>query len=229
MNTVISPVQWGDETRFNFDEELGDTVVQSLIRNNTFMPNVERVVYNTKTTDTVAKKDADGNPVKGPDGKVVRETVQLESPVLTTIVYFRDGTKVTVKNSDKDAITLVDEKVKLSDGTETTVRTASQESREVGLVYAIVKRAVCGYDRGGNVQNSGFAKFLHGVVKNALRQDVDSAVKGAERKISKAKPKPAEGQKKAKKARTPSFKELLVKLSDLLSRMGGEGAKENAD
>ena len=38
-----------------------------------------------------------------------------------------------------------------------------------------------------------------------------------------------ERQKKAKKARTPSFKELLGKLNDLLSRMGGEGAKENAD
>ena len=222
MNTVITKIIDGDTKEIlglDFNENLGDRVVESLIKNNTFVPNIERVIFNTKTTDEVAKKDGDGNPVLDDNGRVVKETVTLENPVLVTVVYFKDGTKVTVKNSDKDAIALVDEKVKLSDGTETTVRTASQESKEIGLVYAIVKRIVCGYDKGGNVQNAGFAKFLHKVVRNALVQDVAEAKMAGDRKISKAKAKEAKAEKKAKAPREK--RDLRSVVSDLASTVGG--------
>ena len=84
--------------------------------------------------------------------------------MLVTVVYFKDGTKVTVKNSAKDGITLVDKKVKLSDGSEKTVTTASDESKEIGLVYAIVKRIICDYDDNGTVKNAGFARQAHGTL-----------------------------------------------------------------
>lgn len=222
MNTVITEIidAATEETiGFDFNESLGDRVVESLMKNNTFVPNVERVIFNTKTTDEVAKKDADGNPVKDDKGRVVKETVALENPVLVTVVYFKDGTKVTVKNSDKDAITLVDEKVKLSDGTETTVKTASRESKEIGLVYAIVKRIVCGYDDGGNVQNAGFAKFLHKVVENATVQDISEAKLAGERKVSKARAKEAKAvvKDKAPKAK----RDLRSVVADLATTVGG--------
>jgi hypothetical protein len=222
MNTVITKIIDGDTEEilgFDFNENLGDRVVESLIKNNTFVPNIERVIFNTKTTDEVAKKDGDGNPVLDDNGRVVKETVALENPVLVTVVYFKDGTKVTVKNSDKDAITLVDEKVKLSDGTETTVRTASQESKEIGLVYAIVKRIVCGYDNGGNVQNAGFAKFLHKVVSNALVQDIAEAKMAGDRKISKAKAKEAKAERKDKPPKAK--RDLRSVVTDLAATVGG--------
>lgn len=222
MNTVITEItdDYTDEViGFDFNDALGDRVIESLIKNNTFVPNVERVIYNTKTTDEVPKKDGDGNPVLDDKGRVVKETVTLANPVLVTVVYFKDGTKVTVKNSDKDAIALVDEKVKLSDGTETTVRTASQESKEIGLVYAIVKRIICGYDKGGNVQNAGFAKFLHKVVGNAIVQDIAEAKMAGDRKISKAKAKEAKAERKDKPPKVK--RDLRSVVTDLAATVGG--------
>lgn len=216
MNTVITKlidVDTDEMVGLDFNEELGDVVVESLVRNNAFMPNVERVIYNTKTFEEVSRKDDDGN--------VVKEKVGLEKPVLVTVVYFKDGTKVTVKNSDKDGITLVDQKVKLSDGSETTVRTASQESREIGLVYALVKRLVCGFDEGGVVQNAGFAKFLHKVVGDAYVQDVESVKTAAERRISKEayKARAAKSEKKERGAK--KNRGLYDIVSDLASTVVG--------
>ena len=205
MNTVISKVIDEDTNEtigYDMDDCLMEQVVASIVKNNAFAPNVDRVIYNTKTTDEVAKKDGDGNPVLDDKGRVVKETVKLERPVLVTVVYFKDGTKVTVKNSAKDGITLVDKKVKLSDGSEKTVATASDESKEIGLVYAIVKRVVCDYDDNGTVKNAGFARFLHNIVDNAFVQDVEEVKLAGERKILKSRPKTDKKDKGAKENRS---------------------------
>jgi len=222
MNTVITKLVDADTDEvvgFDMDDGLGDCVVRSLIRNNAFCPNIDRVVYNTKVDELVAKKGPDGNPLKDEDGRVVKELVPLENPVLVTVAYFVDGTKVTVKNSDKDSIWLVDQKVKLSDGTEKIVKTASPESKEIGLVYALAKRIVCEFDECGNVKNAGFAKFLRDAIAEAHVQDVEDAKLSAERKISKARAKENGAKQKQSRSRE-SLRSVVNRLSDTVGSLG---------
>ena len=96
MNTVITPVV-DEDTLIGYDmnEELGDCVIQSLIRNNSFVPNISNVIFNTKINEDVVKMDENGKPIKDDNGRVIKEKKPLENPVLVTVVYFVDGTKVT--------------------------------------------------------------------------------------------------------------------------------------
>lgn len=188
MNTVITKVVDPDTNKtlgFTMDEELGDKVVESLVRNNAFCPNVDRVIFATNTKDEA-------------------------HPVLATVVYFKDGTKSTVKNCGGDKITLVDEKVTLSNGDEVVVKTASQESKEAGVTYAILKRLLCEYDENGKVSGSGFVNFLKRVVKNAYCQDIEEAKTVGERKIAKARAKAA---KPAVNGKRESLRSVVKDLS----------------
>lgn len=202
MNTVITPVVDADTDEFlgfDFNEDLGDSVIKSLVRNNAFMPNIDRVVYNTKA-----------------------DVKEGELPTLATVVYFKDGTKVTVKNSDKDTIALVDETIELSDGSKTTVKTASRESREIGLIYALVKRMLCEFDEDGKVEGTGFAGFLKKTVDKAYRQDVENTKVRAEKKLAKdkakklAKDNTKEENPAAAKPRKVSLRDTVRSLADTL-------------
>lgn len=225
MNTVITPVVDEDTlVGYDMDEELGDYVVQSLIRNNTFVPNINNVIFNTKIDEDVVKKDENGNPVKDANGRVIKEKKPLENPVLVTVVYFVDGTKVTVRNSEKDGIKLEKQTIKLSDGSEKIVTTASAESKEIGLVYAIAKRVICNYDEEGTVENAGFARLLNKIISKAHVQDVENAKLLAERKISKARNK--EAKKEAEKSKPSAKKEkasLRGTVNELMSVVKGLG------
>ena len=225
MNTVITPVVDEDTlVGYDMNEELGDYVLQSLIRNNAFVPNISNVIFNTKIDEDVIKKDENGNPIKDDNGRVIKEKKTLENPVLVTVVYFVDGTKVTVRNSEKDGIKLEEKTIKLSDGSEKTVTTASAESKEIGLVYAIVKRIVCNYDERGTVENAGFARFLNKIIDKAHVQDVENAKIHAERKISNLRNK--EAKKEAEKSKTSVKKEkasLRGAVNELMSVVKGLG------
>jgi hypothetical protein len=224
MNTVITPVVDEDTlVGYDMDEELGDYVVQSLIRNNSFVPNINNVIFNTKIDEDVVKKDENGNPVKDDNGRVIKEKKPLENPVLVTVVYFVDGTKVTVRNSEKDGIKLEKKTIKLSDGSEKVVTTASAESKEIGLVYAIVKRVICNYDEEGTVENAGFARFLNKIVDNAHVQDVENARLLAERKISKARNKEAKESQKSKPTVKKEKASLRGTVNELMSVVKGLG------
>ena len=227
MNTVITPVV-DEDTLIGYDmnEELGDCVIQSLIRNNSFVPNISNVIFNTKINEDVVKMDENGNPVKDDNGRVIKEKKPLENPVLVTVVYFVDGTKVTVRNSEKDGIELEEKTIKLSDGSEKTVVTASAESKEIGLVYAIVKRVICNYDKQGTVENAGFARFLNKIINKARVQDVEDAKLLAERKLSKLRNKEAKEAKETEKSK-PSVKKEKASLrgavNELMSVVKGLG------
>jgi hypothetical protein len=225
MNTVITPVVDEDTlVGYDMNEELGDCVVQSLIRNNSFVPNINNVIFNTKIDEDVVKKDENGNPIKDDNGRVIKEKKALENPVLVTVVYFVDGTKVTVRNSEKDGIKLVEKTITLSDGSTKTVMTASEESKEIGLVYAIVKRVICNYDEQGTIENAGFARFLNKIINNAHVQDVENAKILAERKISNLRNK--EAKKEAKKSNPSTKKEkasLRGTVNELMSVVKGLG------
>ena len=221
MNTVITPVVDEDTiVGYNMNEKLGDYVVQSLIRNNAFVPNIDNVIFNTKIDEEVINKDENGNPIKDANGRVIKEKKTLENPVLVTIVYFVDGTKVTVRNSEKDGIKLENKTIKLSDGSTKTVVTASAESKEIGLVYAIAKRIICNYDERGTVENAGFARFLHNTVNNAFVQDVENAKFIAERKISKNRSKEAEKSKPSEKKEKASLRGAVNELMSVVKGLG---------
>jgi hypothetical protein len=224
MNTVITPVVDDDTlVGYDMDEELGDYVVQSLIRNNSFVPNINNVIFNTKIDEDVIKKDENGNPIKDDNGRVIKEKKPLENPVLVTVVYFVDGTKVTVRNSEKDGIKLEKKTIKLSDGSEKVVMTASAESKEIGLVYAIVKRVICNYDEQGTVENAGFARFLNKIINKAHVQDVENARLLAERKISKARNKEAKESQKSKPTVKKEKASLRGTVNELMSVVKGLG------
>lgn len=217
MNTLFTPVDVDDETEevlYEMDDCVLKDVVESLKYNNAYIPPIDHVVFNTKTEDWVTEPGKDGD-------KPTKVKVQLEKPVLATIVYFADGTKVTVKNCEKDQITLVDEKVKLPDGTETTVRTASHESKEIGLAYAVLKRIFCYYDENGNVNGGSLSRLLHEVIDDARCQDVEEAKAAVQKRISmerraEAKKHLEELESKPKKEKKRSaFQSMTDKLAEV--------------
>lgn len=191
-------------------------------------PGVDRVQFNLKTTDY--KRDLDAEPrtivvkgqkkvvypyVKGPDGKKV--VIDID-PVLATIVYFTDGTKVVVTNSATDKVDLVD--VALSDGT--VVKTASSQAKERALIYALVKRLYGTPDVLGNIENVGLARRLNDMVQNGY----DTRLEDAKNRIAEAarKAAAAKAQKPAKKRY--SLSETLARINALIDR--AEAGDENA-
>jgi hypothetical protein len=180
-------------------------------------PGISRVQFNLKTTDTRPVLDADGKPVTDEKGRVKRETFDV-TPVLATIVYFTDGTKCTVVNSDADAVEVVD--VKLSDGT--TVKAASETSKERAVVYAIVKRLLGKVGRtdkqgkfhSNEIDGNGFGRKLRDIVAGAY----DEQVQAAKNRIAEAEAKRVReaNQKPAKKRF--SINDTLGRINEFLDR-----------
>ena len=177
------------------DEILSQTL-KSMCRNNTFCPNIQRVIYNLD--------------------KRRGEKSHRPEYTLATTVFFVDGTKTTVKNSVHDKVDVKIEKIKLSDGTETEVETATRESREVGLVYAIVKRLIGEPNEKGEV-GGHYCTFLSKTVEKAFNQPVENAKIKAEEKIRK------ERVKKIKKTSThkeqPSLRKCVQSLTEIINKL----------
>lgn len=178
------------------------SAMEELLHNNCTMPNVENVVYNLKTEDTV--KNADGTKSK----------VTFDKPILTTVVFFVDGTKAVVQNSANDAVKTVAQK--LSDGS--TVMVADQEAKERGLLYAIVKRYVSDIDEKGNAVGGGLGNILRNVVKAAYDPRISNA-EGKIRQAASAK-RHAEQQANAKpKVKRHSIAETLARFNAVLDKV----------
>lgn len=187
--------------------------------NGVCFPGVKRVQFNLKTTDY--KRDTNAEPrtivvkgqkivvypyVKDADGKKIQIDID---PVLATIVYFTDGTKVVVTNSETDKVDLVD--VKLADGT--VVKTASNQAKERALIYALVKRLYGTPDDLGNIENVGLARRLTELVQNGY----DTRLEDAKNRIAEAARKAAaKAQKPAKKRY--SLSETLARINALIDR-----------
>lgn len=197
------------------NNSISTEVLAKIYDNNCYIPAISRVIYN------VGKKaypslDKNGKRLKNKDGKVI-----MSEPVdiLATIVYFEDNTKVSVVNSVLDGVKFED--VKLSDGS--TVKTASEASKEMGLVYAIVKRLTSSPDENGEFKNSGFGRKLRDEVAMAY----DSVIERAELKIARAKSK-AEHEAKlntAKPKQKYSIKDTLARINELLDKANGPKAE----
>lgn len=181
MNKVIKVDEFGDVVRTD-NPKMWSDFIKSMTKTNTFVPAIDRVIFNLKTTETRPVKDADGND-KVENGKKVRETVRLDKPVLGTTVYFTDGTKVSVVNSSADVVRTTMVKVDPEDKNSPTVEVADPASKEAGIVYAIVKRlfgSIGKKDKNGQVHENeidgnGFGRKLREISDAAYDTQLETA------------------------------------------------------
>ena len=200
----------GSDEYLNLKDDLYADVVDSINFNGTYMPCIDRVIYNIGKK-SYPKLDEEGKRVKDP----VTKKIVMNAPVdvLTTIVYFEDKSKIVVTNSQFDGVKFED--VTLSDGS--TVKIATESSKEMGLVYAIAKRLASSYDERGNMVSNGFGRRLREEVTMAH----DSVLEEAKLKIERAKSKAEHEAKmntgKPKKKRY-SIAETLERMNNVLSK-----------
>ena len=209
------------------------TVFADLIQNNTYIPTIQRVIYNIgkksypkldEKGKRIRKIGPDGEPIKQPlsaSGKRLsdKDMFEMSEPVdvLATVVYFNDDTKISVVNSAADGVKFKD--VTVEDGT--TVKTATRESKEIGLVYAIVKRLCAKFDPNtGKMTESGIGRILNDIIDASY----DSPVEAAKIKIAKAKSKAEHVAKlnTAKPKETYSIKGTLERINKLLDKVDGD-------
>lgn len=185
-------------------------------------PGISRVQFNLKTTSTRPVIGLDGKPVVDDKGRVKRETFAV-TPVLATIVYFTDGTKCTVVNSEADPVEVED--VKMADGT--IVKAATAASKERALVYALVKRLlgkVGKTDRNGRfhsneIDGNGFGRKLRDMVENGY----DEQIQAAKNRIAEAEAKRVrEASQKPVKKRY-SINDTLARINEFLDNAEDKG------
>lgn len=180
-----------------------------LDQNNCTMPNCSRVIFNLGKK-TYPQRDPETNKIlKDENGNILYGP---EVDVLATVLYFVDGTKISVVNSVHDGIELVDHT--LSDGT--IIKIATDESKERGVIYALLKRILSRPDKDGKMVDSGISRILNDLVKNSY----DSTLEEAEVKIARAKSKAEYEANKhtAVPKKRYSIHETLERINKLLDK-----------
>lgn len=227
METVIKMTADGFALRTE-DPYKWEQFIHMVATNNTFCPSIKRVIFNLKTAETRPVLDADGKPVTDEKGRVQRTTVDV-TPSLATAVYFADGTKCTVVNSDKDVVTTEEKEVTYVDcdksGKESTIKTgrkvkvATEAAKEAGVVYAIVKRIFGKIDTDsksrtyGQIKGDGFGRKLHDLVDGAFDTQYEAAFNDEMKKLSAKEHKEREAAAKERRAkRTPTIEENIATL-----------------
>ena len=188
------------------------SAMAELWENNCTMPDVSHVIYNLGKK-AYPKLDADGKRIKipgtGVDGKPVKFEMAEPVDVLATTVFFIDNTKISVVNSVHDGLEL-EEKV-MEDGS--IVKIASHRSKEIGFLYAIVKRMFSkpNPEKPGKMKCDGFGRMMAETVNTAY----DQVIAKAENRIAKAKSK-AEHERRIREAKP---KRKRYSIAETLERM----------
>ena len=180
-------------------------MVKSIEKNGTFVPGIKRVLFNIGNKKYMVR-DADGKTVKDENGKVKTETRK----VLTTVIFFDDGTKCTVTNSEHDGVQFEKNK----DG----IEVASRCSKECGVVYCILKRCCADIDANGNALGNGFGRKLNDIVDAAYDSQVEAAKRKAAKAEAKAKYEATKGTAKPKRQRK-SLAKTIDRLTDILEAL----------
>ena len=184
------------------DPSVWCSMVKSIEKNGTFVPGIKRVLFNIGNKKYMVR-DADGKTVKDENGKVKTETRK----VLTTVIFFDDGTKCTVTNSEHDGVQFEKNK----DG----IEVASRCSKECGVVYCILKRCCADIDANGNALGNGFGRRLNDIVDAAYDSQVENAKRKAAKAEAKAKYEATKGTAKPKRQRE-SLAKTIDRLTDIL-------------
>ena len=180
-------------------------MVKSIEKNGTFVPGIKRVLFNIGNKKYIVR-DADGKTVKDENGKVKTETRK----VLTTVIFFDDGTKCTVTNSEHDGVQF--------EKNENGIEVASRCSKECGVVYCILKRCMADIDILGNALGNGFGRRLNDIVDAAYDSQVENAKRKAAKAEAKAKYEATKGTAKPKRQRE-SLAKTIDRLTDILEAL----------
>ena len=180
-------------------------MVKSIEKNGTFVPGIKRVLFNIGNKKYIVR-DADGKTLKDENGKVKTEIRK----VLTTVIFFDDGTKCTVTNSEHDGVQFE----KNEDG----IEVASRCSKECGVVYCILKRCCADIDANGNALGNGFGRRLNDIVDAAYDSQVEEAKRKAAKAAAKAKYEAIKGTAKPKRQRE-SLAKTIDRLTDILDSL----------
>lgn len=183
------------------DSESWNNLVESLEKSNAFIPDIKRTLFNVGTKKYTVR-DENGKTVKDENGKPKTEVRK----VLTTVIFFTDGTKCTVTNSEHDGVKFEKNK--------NGIEVASACSKEVGVVYALVKKLAGRPDKNGNILGNGFGRKLHDLVEAAYDTNVEEAKRKAAKAAAKAKYEETKNTAKPKKPR-----ESLAKSVDRLTNV----------
>lgn len=237
MQKIITVNTYGEICRCS-NEQAWREFITSMAKGNTFCPAVKSVVFNLKTADVVAKKDENGKPITDAKGRVEREQVPLENPVLATTVMFMDGTKTTVVNSLADKVQTEQKEVRIlaadpKTGKATMAKTgkfatvATDAAKEAGVVYAIVKRLfgkIGRVDKQGKIHEDevvgdGFGRKLKDIVDMAYDTQYETAFRDAQKAQAHKEHTAREEAAKARKAaRKPSFEENVATIAEALAK-----------
>ena len=225
MNRVIEMTPMGPaRTR---DTKLWNDFLNDMVKYNTFCPGIKRVIFNLKTTEMKPQVDGDGKPVVDEKGRVKRIATAV-TPTLATIVYFTDGTKCSVVNSDTDVVKTETKTVEMPDGKTKSVIVATDAAKEAGIVYAIVKRIVGTVgrkDKQGRynpdeIDGNGFGRKLRDMANAAYDTNYEAALKEAAQAKASADHQKREADAKARKARRrPTVEDNINKLVELNEKL----------
>ena len=235
MEKILNTSVYGELVRCKNEAAWRD-FTKSMDRNNTFCPSIKNVIFNLKTTESVAKQNELGDPITDAKGRVIREQVALVNPVLATTVMFADGTKTTVVNSLNDKIQTERKEIVFKtvnpDGSKTETKTgkfatvATDAAKEAGLVYAVVKRLVGVQktdERTGlktdTIVGDGFGRKLRDLLGMAYDTQFDAAWAEAAKAQRAKEHKEREAAAKARKAnRKPTFEENIATIAEALRK-----------
>jgi len=196
----------------NVSTKVWNKFVHDIAWNNTYCPEPVRVIYNIGTKAYPLTKIDDKTKktvrVKDENGKV-----QFGEPVkiLTTVVFFDDGTKVSVNNSEKDGVKFIQVHAVKNDETSPVVEVADDNSKELGFVYATVKRLMGMVDIKNNVLGDGFGRRLRDVVEGAYDTAIEEAANKHKNKLAKAEYEKKQGTAKPKR---PSFAQTVLDFKE---------------
>lgn len=202
--TIVPPVEYSyviDAIDFT-SPETEKSVMRELFERGCAMPDIARIYFNLGKTDVKVHIDETG-----------RKVVDKSYPTLTTVVTFVDGSKVTVVNSEHDPI-------KFDENGD-----VSRESKETGLVYALVKRMFSVYSGSThlgnlNLKSSGFGRQLNELIDSAYDPKLEAAKRAAAAAEAKAAHEARQAAAKARKAKNPSLAETVRELKTVVEVLG---------
>lgn len=152
--------------------------------------------------------------------------------ILTTVVYFTDNTKSVVKTSVFDKVGLVFHK----DGTVTP----DEDSKRLGLMYAVTKRMLGTVDETGDIEPNGYMYKLTKIVNAGIDSNQAAIRHAREKAEAKARHKKMLEDAKARKAKAneakqkelfcwDSFCETYPTLNELLLTIVNKMTSANTD
>ena len=190
MNTIYVDDGFGNPVITDNDENL-KSCINSLIRNNTFFPNIvniktDYIKVRDKNAEKAEENKAKKNKKKYEFKKIIRDCKQMT-------VRFSDDTWVQVKLNPQDS-----------------------DDPMTALLYAMVKRLFGEPNHSGYVNGSQFMNKLKKMLDNAQTPEKEAKEKELRAKEKAANDKKAHEDAIARKNAHPSLRQCVIDLADVI-------------